>query len=383
MTDFLIKKFIRNSQDIGDVKVRKAYGKLSGGVGILVNMILCAVKLLIGFMSGSIAIIGDAVHNLADAGASVVTMLGMILSSKPADREHPFGHGRIEYVAGLIIAGAIILIGVELMKSSVDKLLEPGGVSSSWLSVGILSISVCLQLWLGLFNRGLGRRIDSPAMLAAATDSLSDCVATVVVIGCQLLHMYCGIDLDGATGIIVALFILHSGWGAARDTLQPILGTPADQNFTRRMRKLVLDDAQVLGIHDLIIHNYGPGRIFVSLHIELPSSLTLMEAHNVAEALEDKLEEEMKVQVTVHVDPVVIDDPRQDALKEQAIRVLAAIEPRITIHDFHLADAYKLNFDVCVPYSCDLSNKEIRNMIVTDLQKVMPEYEIALHVDRG
>lgn len=383
MTDFLIRKFIKNSHDIGDVKVREAYGKLSGGMGILVNMILCGVKLLIGLMSGSIAIIGDAVHNLADAGASVVTMLGMMMSSKPADREHPYGHGRIEYVAGLIISGAIILIGVELMKSSIDKLMYPEAMASSWLTISILTVSVCLQLWLGMFNRGLGRRIDSPAMLAAATDSLSDCVATVVVIGCQVLHLYSGMDLDGATGIIVALFILHSGWGAARDTLQPILGTPADQAFTRRLRKLVLEDSQVLGIHDLIIHNYGPGRIFASLHIELPSSLTLMEAHNIAEVLEDKLEEEMQVQVTVHVDPVVTDDPQQDALKEMAVRVLAAIEPRITIHDFHLVDAYKLNFDVCVPYSCDLSNKEIRSMIIADLHKVMPEYEIALHVDRG
>ncbi|ORU00443.1 Cobalt-zinc-cadmium resistance protein [Anaerovibrio sp. JC8] len=382
LTDFLIRKFVKNSEQINDTAVRTSYGYLSGGVGIMVNVILCLVKLFIGFVSGSIAIIGDAVHNLADAGAAVITILGYRMSAKPADPEHPFGHGRIEYIAGLIIAGAILVIGIELMQSSIEKVLHPEAMDTSVTVVVILTLSLLLQLWLGLFNRGLGKRIDSPAMLAAATDSLSDCVATFVVIICLIVNLTMGYDFDGMAGIVVALFIMHSGWEAAKDTLQPLLGEPPDPEFVRAITRRTLEEKQIMGVHDVIVHNYGPGRIFVSLHAEVPADMSLMEAHNIIDNLEESIREEFKVSMTVHVDPMVTGDPIQNEIKEKLYHIVACIDPLITFHDFRLTAAGRIVFDLAVPYGCKFTDERIIEMVEEDIHKSYPDHQVSIQVDR-
>ncbi len=382
MIDFIVRRFIKNSEEINDVKVRTQYGYLSGGVGIAVNVILCCVKMFIGYLCGSIAIIGDAVHNLADAGASVITIFGYHLSAKPADPEHPFGHGRIEYVAGLIIAAAILIIGVELMRSSVEKILYPEPMAATLEIVIILTASLLLQLMLGLFNRGLGKKIDSPAMLAAATDSLSDCVATFVVILCLVVNLTLGHDFDGMAGIVVALFIIHSGWGAAKDTLQPLLGEAPDPEFVRSITRRVLEEKKIIGVHDVIVHNYGPGRIFVSLHAEVPANMTLLDAHNIIDKLEQSISEEFKVSMTVHVDPMVEDDPIQNEIRNRLYHILAAIDPLFTFHDFHLTASGCIVFDVAVPYSCKLEDERVVSMITEDISQSYPQYQLHIKVDR-
>jgi len=382
MIDFIVRRFIKNSEEINDVKVRTQYGYLSGGVGIAVNVILCCVKMFIGYLCGSIAIIGDAVHNLADAGASVITIFGYHLSAKPADPEHPFGHGRIEYVAGLVIAAAILIIGVELMRSSVDKILYPEPMAATLEIVIILTASLLLQLMLGLFNRGLGKKIDSPAMLAAATDSLSDCVATFVVILCLIVNLTLGHDYDGMAGIVVALFIIHSGWGAAKDTLQPLLGEAPDPEFVRSITRRVLEEKKIIGVHDVIVHNYGPGRIFVSLHAEVPANMTLLAAHNIIDKLEQSISEEFKVSMTVHVDPMVEDDPIQNEIRNRLYHILAAIDPLFTFHDFHLTASGCIVFDVAVPYSCKLEDERVVSMITEDISQSYPQYQLHIKVDR-
>lgn len=382
MIDFIARQFIKDSENINDVKVRTQYGYLSGGVGIAVNVLLCCVKMVIGYISGSIAIIGDAVHNLADAGASVITIFGYQLSAKPADPEHPFGHGRIEYVAGLIIAAAILIIGVELMHSSVEKLLTAEPMEASLEVVIILAISLALQLLLGLFNRGLGKKIDSPAMLAAATDSLSDCVATFVVILCLIVNLVMGLDYDGYAGIVVALFIMHSGWGAAKDTLQPLLGQAPDPEFVRSITRRVLEEPEIIGVHDVIVHNYGPGRIFVSLHAEVPANMTLLDAHGIIDKLEQAIGDEFKVSMTVHIDPMVENDPVQNEIKNKLYHILASIDPLFTFHDFHLSASGCIVFDVAVPYSCKLDDERVVCMIEEDIQQAYPQYQLKIRIDR-
>lgn len=382
MTDYLIRRFIKNYDKIDDSRVRNSYGFLSGTVGIVVNLILCAIKMAIGIFSGSISIIGDAVHNLADGGASIITMFGFKLASTPADQEHPYGHGRIEYVAGLIIAGAIILIGVELLKTSIEKIITPEEVVSSPETIAILIFSVILQSWLGFFNRGLGKRINSPAMLAAAKDSHSDCVATIVVIACQILHYVMGIDLDAQAGVVVALFIMHSGWEASMDTLQPLLGEPPKPEFIRNIRRTVLQEKEILGVHDLMVHNYGPGRVFVSLHAEVPATMSLLTAHEMIDKLEERLRSVFNAVFTIHIDPMVTDDPELNSLKRDIRTIVRAIDPLMSIHDMRLTAGKKFVFEISASYNCMMTDKEIMDFIREEMAKRQPGYKLSMRIDR-
>lgn len=383
VSEFLVRRFIRNEADVNDPDVRRSYGNLSGGVGILVNILLFAIKLIIGVTTGSIAIIGDAIHNLADAGSSVITLIGFKLSSKPADHEHPFGHGRIEYLAGLAISVIIMLIGLELMKSSVGKLLAPELLEVELSAIIILMASIFLQMLLGLFNRELGKRIGSPAMLAAATDSLSDCVASIVVVGCLLLDYFMGINLDGAAGVVVAVFIIHSGWGAAKSTIQPLLGEPADPGFIHDIKHDLLVKQKVLGVHDILVHNYGPGRVFVSLHAEVPSTMTIMDAHRLIDGLERQLAKKYSAEITVHVDPVDVYNERQKALKEQIRNLLEQEDPALSIHDFRIDGKEQLvSFDVVVPYNSHVADADIVSQLEKEIAEACPGFRSVIGIDR-
>ena len=308
MIELLAKRFIRDRENLKDPAVRRAYGTLCGAVGIALNVLLFLGKFFAGTVSGSIAITADAFNNLSDAGSSAVTLLGFRLAGKKPDPEHPFGHGRIEYVSGLIVAGLILLMGVELVKTSVGKILHPEAVDLTAAALVILAVSVAVKIYMGLYNRAVGRRIDSPAMLATAKDSFSDAAATSAVLAATLVGKFTGLKIDGWVGLLVAGLILRAAWEAAQETLSPLLGQAPDDEFVRRIEDIVMGHEGVLGIHDLVVHDYGPGRVMISLHAEVPAEGNILELHDVIDNAEMALQKELGCEAVIHMDPVVTGD---------------------------------------------------------------------------
>ena len=385
LSNFLIHRFIKDYDNVTDTTVRGNYGRLSGITGIIVNTILCIIKMGLGVLSGAISIVADAIHNLADAGSSIVTLLGFKLAARPADAEHPYGHGRLEYVAGLCIAVAIIIIGIELLKNSILKIISPSELSASWQMIAILLSSIGLQMWLGRFNKNIGITINSAAIRAAATDSLSDCVATSVVVISLLLHFLFGINIDGWAGLLVAAFILHSGISAAKDTLQPLLGQPPDPELIEAIESIVKNQHGIIGIHDLIINDYGPGRIIASLHAEVPSHMSLVVAHEMADNLEQSIKNQCHILVSVHMDPVETDDPFTRKMKEIAERIVSDTADGLSIHDFRISSTknkIKLVFDVSVPPDCPMSDDDIKAWIRAKIHNEDNKYVAIVNTDR-
>ena len=366
MVDFLVRKFISRPDDWEDPDIRQRYGLLTGGVGICLNLLLSLGKFLAGLLTGSIAITADAFNNLSDAGSSVVTLVGFQMAAKKADDDHPFGHGRMEYISGLIVAGAILLVGVELVKSSVEKILRPEEIAFSWASVGILCAAILVKRWMFHFNRTLGRRIGSAAMGATAADSLSDAAATSAVLLGTLVGGLTGLHIDGWVGLLVAAFILRAGWGAARDTLDPLLGQSPDPKLVEDIEQTVLAHELVSGIHDLIVHDYGPGRRMVSLHAEVPMDADMLAVHDIIDDIERELKEKFRIEAVIHMDPIATRDPRTNALKEQVAELVREVDPAMTIHDFRMTQGphhQNLIFDVVAPHRCPLSDEEVKARI--------------------
>ena len=354
MISLLAKKFIKNREDVTSPAVRQAYGMLCGIVGIGFNVLLFALKLLAGTLSGSIAITADAFNNLSDAGSSAVTLLGFRLAGRKPDTDHPFGHGRIEYISGLVVAGLILLMGVELAKSSFDKILHPEEVAFSALALGILAASVCVKLYMWLYNRRIGRRIKSAAMEATAMDSLSDTAATAAVLLAMLIGKWSGLAVDGYVGLVVAMFILFSAYKAAKETLSPLLGQAPDPELVQEIRDIVMAHDTVQGVHDLVVHDYGPGRCMISLHAEVPAHGDIMEMHDVIDNIEKELAEKLHCQAVIHMDPIVTDDASVGVLRRQIAEVVKQVDPRMTIHDFRMVQGTthtNLIFDAVLPFS--------------------------------
>ena len=384
MTDWLVQRCIRRPEDGSDPAVRQAYGLLSGGVGIVLNLLLSAGKFVAGVLTGSIAVTADAFNNLSDAGSSVVTLVGFRMAAKRADDDHPFGHGRIEYLSGLAVAVAILVVGLELAKSSLEKVLHPVEVAFSWLSVGILCTSILVKLWMFFFNRNLSRRIDSAAMMATATDSLSDAAATSAVLLGTLVGHFADLHIDGWVGILVAGFILRAGWGAAKDTLDPLLGQSPDPGLVRGIQEAVLGRPEIVGMHDLVVHDYGPGRCMASLHAEVPMDADILVIHDVIDNLERELRRKLGVEVVIHMDPIAVGDPRTDALKAQVTELVRRIDPDMTIHDFRMTagpEHTNLIFDVAVPYHCRLEDEQVQEAIGAAVKALPGNYYTVVSVD--
>ena len=318
MIELLSRWFIRNRENTGDPAVRLAYGRLCGLVGIGLNLLLFGGKLFAGTVSGSVAVTADAFNNLSDAGSSVVTLLGFQLAGKKPDPQHPFGHGRIEYISGLVVSGLILLMGVELGNSSVEKILHPEAVDFSLLAMGILVASIAVKLYMYLYNRRIGRRISSAAMEATATDSLSDAIATTAVLAAMLVGRFTDLMIDGWVGLVVACFILFSGYQAAKETLWPLLGQPPEQELVERIQQMVLSHPPICGIHDLVVHDYGPGRMMVSLHAEVPAHGDILELHDVIDTAEMELKRTLHCDAVIHMDPIITDDAQIVQLLSQA-----------------------------------------------------------------
>lgn len=386
MVQLLVRLFVKDYENIQNPRVRARYGTLSGGMGILLNLCLFGAKCLAGWLTGSIAVVADAFNNLSDAGSSLVTLLGFRLAERPADAEHPFGHGRIEYISALAVSMAILLVGLELGKSSLEKILHPEPVEFSLLSLCILAGSVLVKLWMCYLNRSLGRRIDSTAMRATAMDSLTDAVATAAV----LLGMGVGLllhwQIDGWMGLLVAAFILYTGYTTARDSLSPLLGQPPDPAFVQSIREQLLLHPEVLGLHDLIVHDYGPGRRMISLHAEMPCTMELMAMHDLTDRIELELRQRFQCDVTIHMDPVAVDDPECQRLCGQVQEALQSIDPQLSLHDFRIvrgATHTNLIFDVLVPYRFKMEDAQITGQIRKAVTSLGEEYFAVIHLDRG
>ena len=386
MISLLAKKFIKNREDVTSPAVRQAYGMLCGIVGIGFNVLLFALKLLAGTFSGSIAITADAFNNLSDAGSSVVTLLGFRLAGKKPDAGHPFGHGRMEYISGLVVAGLILVMGAELAKSSVDKILHPEAVTFSWLACGILLASIAVKLYMYRYNRAVGKKIDSAAMAATAADSLSDTAATAAVLLATVASRFISVPLDGWVGLVVALFILWSAVQAARDTISPLLGQAPDPALVRQIEELVTAHPQVVGVHDLVVHDYGPGRRIISLHAEVPADGELLEMHDAIDNIEMELARKLRCEAVIHMDPVVVGDPVVTALREQVTALVKTIDPRITIHDFRMvpgATHTNLIFDVVIPFDEQLTRPQVAQQVCRLVEGMEGRYRAIIKVENS
>ena len=372
-------------EDPNSPQVRRRCGTIAGGMGIFLNLLLSAGKLLAGLLTASVAMTADGLNNLSDAATSVVTLIGFRLAGQEADAEHPFGHGRMEYVAGLIVSLAILLMGVEVGRSAVDSLLHGSTPEFSPLAVGILCAAILVKFWMFWFNRALGRTIGSAAMQATAADSLSDTLSTGVVLVSTLLCHFFQLHVDGLAGLLVCAFILKTGWEAARDTLAPLLGRPMDPELAADIDKLVLGHDHILGIHDLVYHDYGPGRAMMSFHAEVPADGDLLEIHDIIDHIERELKEKHHIEAVIHMDPVV-NDERTTALRDQVAALARELDPALSIHDFRITAGpmhTNLIFDVVVPYGFRLPDSQVRQSLTARIRALSPRYFPVIQIDHS
>ncbi len=369
-----------------EADLRKAYGVLCGAVGIGLNILLFLGKFFAGTLAGSIAITADAFNNLSDAGSSFVTMLGFQLAGQKPDSDHPFGHGRIEYLSGLGVSLLILLMGFELAKSSLEKILHPQPVEFDLLVLAILVVSIAVKLYMFFYNHRLGKKLNSSAMLATATDSLSDSVATTAVLVATLVGHFTGLMIDGWAGILVALFILWSGFNAAKDTINPLLGTPPTHEFVEEIKTLVMAHPAIIGIHDLIVHDYGPGRVMISLHAEVSAAGNVLDIHDEIDNVEKELQEKLGCHAVIHMDPVVIDDGVTADTRKRVQALIHCIDDQISIHDFRMvAGPTHINviFDAVVPFGFRLTDDEVAKKIQEAVRALDGNYYAVVTVERS
>ncbi len=386
MIELLSRIWIKNRDDKTDPAVRTAYGLLCSCFGILLNITLFGLKLFAGTISGSIAITADAYNNLSDAGSSIVTLLGFRLAGQKPDPTHPFGHGRIEYISGLIVAFLIVQVGVDLARESINKLRNPEPVEFSIVAVVILAVSILTKLYMCLYNRRVGRMIDSAAMRATAIDSLSDVTATSVVLISTAVGKLTGIQIDAWCGLGVSAFILYSGIVAAKETISPLLGQAPDPEKVAEIREIVLAHDEVEGIHDLIIHNYGPGRMMISLHAEVPSHADMLEMHDVIDTIEQELRTKVGCDAVVHMDPIVTDDARTAQTFVTLVRIVAGIDERLNLHDFRMVAGpthTNLIFDLVVPYNFYISDEDLKRELTDHIHEHNPTWFAVINIDKS
>jgi len=385
MITLLAKWLIPNRENATSPKVRQAYGTLCGTVGIGLNLLLFAGKFFAGILSGSIAVTADAFNNLSDAGSSLITLIGFRLSGKKPDPGHPFGHGRLEYISGLLVSIAILLMGYELGRSSLGKILAPGNITFSPLAIVILLGSICVKIYMAYYNRKIGNRINSAAMRATAADSLSDCLATAVALLSMLVSKWTGLLLDGYGGVLVALFILYAGYNAAKETIAPLLGQAPDPELVNRIEGLVLSNRDILGVHDLVVHDYGPGRLMITLHAEVPAGADMIETHDLIDNIEWKLNKNLGCHAVIHMDPVETDNAAIMSAKEQVARLASELDPVLTIHDFRMVSGpthTNIIFDVVSPFGFRLTDDQLRGQLGERIQKAYPAFVPVITVDK-
>ncbi|WP_295211102.1 cation diffusion facilitator family transporter [Ruminococcus sp.] len=386
MTKLLIKLFIKDSDNVGDSSVRQKYGYLGSCTGIALNILLFVGKLIAGLISGAISVMADAFNNLSDAGSSVMSLVGFKMAAKAADEDHPFGHGRMEYISGLVISFIVMLMGVELGKSSVSKIFAGEKLAFSKLTLGILICSVAVKLWMGWFYKSLGNKINSTALRASAADSLSDCAATGAVIIAMLISSLTGVNIDGYVGVLVAVFIFWSGFNTCRDSVSPLLGSKPDKEFVQEIIDTAMSYPNIIGIHDLLVHDYGVGNSVISFHAEVPCEMNFMAAHELIDSVEEDMKKKYKCAVSIHMDPVADNDEETNAAKQVAIEVAKSIDERLSIHDFRMTkgeNRANLIFDLVIPFDFCLSDDEVIDKVSRRLSEFDSRYNAVINVDKG
>jgi len=384
MTSLLVKLFIKNKDDMESPLVRVKIGTFGGLVGIFCNILLFTLKFTAGTMAGAVSLVVDAFNNLSDIGSSVITLLGFKIANKPADKEHPFGHGRMEYMSAAGVSIIIILVGVELFKTSLDKVLRPQNLSISFLTFIVLIISICVKLWMAFFNRKLGRIINSSALRATALDSLSDCIATSAVLISVIIAKIFEINIDPFVGLAVSAFIIYSGIRAAKETLDPLLGVPPEDNVIDEIEEYVLSFDEFVGVHDLIVHNYGPGRSFATLHVEVPCDINIVRCHEQIDLCERNIYEKFRIETVIHMDPIVTNDEYINDVKHRLKEKIAKFDSELDIHDFRVVKGElrtNLIFDVVIPQKYHLSHDELKNEIAKMARQIDETFCCVITVD--
>jgi cation diffusion facilitator family transporter len=384
MTELLIRLFVKDSEQVSNPDVRGRYGKLSGLVGVGTNLLLFVIKFLTGFFFHSIAIMADAVNNFSDMASSLITLIGFKLSSKPADAQHPYGHARMEYISGLIVSFLVMMVGVQLVQSSFGKILRPQPTGFGFAVVAILAVSILLKLWQSAFYAKIGKKIDSTALQASSQDSRNDVLSTAAVLLGALVSRYTGLMLDGWMGLAVAVFIIVSGIRLIIDTTSPLLGLAPTKELVREIYRKIMSYQGILGLHDLNVHNYGPGRCFASVHCEVPADEDIMVSHDIIDNIERDFLKDMNIHLVIHLDPIVTGDERTNELKGVVAGIIREISPDISMHDFRVVwgtTHSNLIFDVVVPYRFRMADDQLQQTLVDRIHQMNPNYHAVVVVD--
>lgn len=382
--NILIKRFIKNYQDVDNATVRNDYGKFSSVMGIIFNVILFTIKLIAGLLSGSVAIVADAVNNLSDASSSIISFIGFKLASKPADADHPYGHGRYEHISALLVACLVLAIGIEILKSSIEKIIHPTDINASIITIVILVISILVKLYMMYFNTKTGKLIKSKTLIATAQDSRNDVISTGAVLLTIIISFAFNLNLDGIMGVLVAIFILVSGLMLVKDTLDPILGIAPEPETVKTLSDLISSYEYVLGIHDLIIHDYGPGNTFASVHCEVDSKIDVLLAHDQIDNIERDVFEKTNIHLVIHYDPIVTDDGVTMEIREKINTIVKGIKSNMSIHDVRVVPGpthTNIVFDIVVPHDVTYTQKELRQMITSEVRKINPKYNCVITFD--
>lgn len=386
MTKLLIRWFVKDYENVRDLNVRSSYGKMAGWVGIVCNVILFIAKFLIGMLSGSVSISADAINNLSDASSNIISLLGFKMGSKPADQDHPYGHARYEYLAGLLVAVLIMVIGVELLSTSIQKVRNPEPVEFSWIMAGILAGSILVKLWMAVFNRFVGKTISSETLIATAADSRNDVISTGVVLIASIVSHYTSLNLDGWMGILVALFIMYSGFGLVKDTLDPLLGKAPDPVLVDFIEKKIMSYEGVLGTHDLMVHDYGPGRLFASVHVEMAAEEDVLKCHDIIDNIEKDFLEQNNLNMIIHYDPIVTSDEVVGDIRKWLGSQVKCIDERLSVHDVRMVPGIShtnMIFDCVVPHEFSLTDKEVKGKIQELVTAEYPGYQCVITIDKS
>lgn len=386
MTELLCRLFVKDRDNIKSPAVRRAYGTMVSVVGIIFNMLVAAGKIVVGAVFGAVSLVGDGINNLSDAGSQIISFISFKMAAKPADRDHPFGHARIEYVASMIVSFFVLLVGWNLLSESVEKILDKDSKTSfSWIMIAVLAVSIVVKVWLFLFNRAVAKRIDSSVMKATAADSLSDAGASAAVLVAMLIFNFTGVDIDGYMGVAVAVVIFIAGIKILNDTKNSILGEAPSEEVVEDIKRIVGEFPDALGIHDMVVHSYGPGRFVANLHIEVDGSKDIFVSHDMIDLIEKRLNSELGILSNIHMDPIVVDDAENDAMRAFTIECVKAVDERMDIHDFRFVRGRthtNLLFDISAPFELKMSNAEIKAAVQSKVAEKEPNYFIVVNVDR-
>lgn len=387
ITDYLIKTFVKDNERVDNIKVRNTYGNLAGAIGIIVNVLLFAIKLSVGLLAGSVAVMADAFNNLSDAASSIITIIGFKMANKPADAEHPFGHGRIEYISALIVSFLVMLVGLQFVKSSLERITNPATVKFEVIPFLLLLVSIFFKLWLSKFNKNIGHRINSSALKAAATDALGDVFTSSTVVISFLLAKFTQFPLDGYIGVFVACAIIYSGYGLIKETLNPLLGEAPDPVLVSNISDMVMSYDNINGIHDLVVHNYGPGRIMASIHAEIPSDIDVMTIHHIIDTAEREISKKLNIYLVIHMDPICVDTEEIVDARKVVEDVLKTYPSVKSLHDFRVVgenDIKNLIFDIVVnPQDLNdcFTKEKLAQFIERDIKKLHPQFNCVITVD--